>query len=152
MKSRISERIRDRLIRHQEERRRRNIPQPSFYSKMAQRKRLADRVRRLRGIGDEPIYEMETKLGQKTVANESGVHTADILQGPFDVLSKFDLGSLPDRFVVKPVVGSGSNGVFLLEKKGDRLVNLVSQTSYPLDLNALHSAGLSKFDGVPLIV
>lgn len=151
MPSNFLDRISDRLVRYQEEQRRRKIPPPSFYTKMAERKRLADLVRHQRGVSSGPIYHLETKLGQKEIAEKAGVLTAGILQGPFDTLSEFDLDSLPEKFVIKPVVGSGSNGVFLLEKKGKQLVNLVSGESYPADLTSLHAAGLARFEGCPLI-
>ena len=145
-------RARDRFIRYQEGTRRRNIPQPSFYAKMAERKRLADRVRKLRDVPDGPIYHLETKLGQKKIADRAGVLSAGILQGPFETLSEFDLDALPHKFVVKPIIGSGSNGVFLLEKDGSRLLNIANGESYAHDLTALHAAGLAKFEGCPLIV
>ncbi|WP_165610096.1 ATP-grasp fold amidoligase family protein [Shimia aestuarii] len=94
---------------------------------------------------------MATKIGQKAVAQKAGVYTAEIYQGPFTSLSEFELNALPNRFVIKPIVGSGSNGVFLLEKRDGLLFDIVSKKSYPPDLNSLHSAGLSRFEGCPLI-
>ncbi|MGX9353157.1 ATP-grasp fold amidoligase family protein [Shimia sp. W99] len=147
----LTERIRDRLIRYQQKRRRRKLPQASFHTKLAARKRLADRVRRHRGVLSGPIYDLETKMGQKTVAEKAGVHTAEIFQGPFDNLREFDLGSLPERFVVKPTVGSSSNGVFLLEKRDGNLFNIVSGKTYAFDLTCLNSDGLERFAGTPII-
>lgn len=145
------ERAQDKLTRIQNESRRRKIPPPSFYAKMAQRKRLADRVRAVRGVSEGPIYDLETKLGQKKIADKAGVRTAGVLQGPFDSLSEFDLASLPRKFVIKPVVGSGSNGVFLLEKQEDGLKELITGDVFPNQLTSLDAAGLSEFKGVPLI-
>ncbi|MDX1742726.1 MAG: hypothetical protein R3186_03915, partial [Ruegeria sp.] len=126
MKSSILSKVSNRLIRYQEDKRRRNIPPPSFYAKMAERKRLADRVRGLRGVSSGPIYPLETKIGQKEIAKKAGVKTADILQGPFETLSEFNLDALPERFVIKPIVGSGANGVFLLEKRNGQLIDILS--------------------------
>ena len=151
MKSIILSKVSNRLTRYKEDTRRRNLPQPSFYAKLAERKRLADRVRRLRGVSSGPIYQMETKLGQKEIAKKAGVKTAGILQGPFNSLSEFDLDALPNKFVIKPNVGSGSNGVFLLEKKTKGLINIGSGEVYASGLADLHAAGLKDFEGCPLI-
>ncbi len=151
MTSDVFGRIGERLTRYRDTYRRRRIPGPSFYAKLAERKRLADLVRANRGVSQGPIYDIETKIGQKEVARKAGVRTAEILQGPYDDLGRFDLDALPGRFVVKPLVGSGANGVFLLEKSGAQLVNIVSGERYPADLTHLRKVGLERFDGVPLI-
>lgn len=145
------DKVGNRLIRYQEEYRRRRIPSPSFYVKMAERKRLADRVRRLRGVSSGPIYPMETKVGHKEIAKKAGVQTARTLQGPVGALSEFDIDALPEKFVIKPTVGSGMNGIFLLEKQNGALIDVVSNEKYPLDLQSLYAAGLSRFEGCPLI-
>lgn len=148
----IVQKIQNRITVYQDEQRRRNLPKPSFYAKMAERKRLAERVRQTRALSaDMPIYEIETKLGQKEVARKAGVPAAEVFQGPCDNLSQFDLDALPQRFVVKPIIGSGAHGVFLLEKRADALHNLISGESYPYSLDSLDAAGLSKFRGCPLI-
>jgi hypothetical protein len=149
----IVEKIGNKITRYQDERRRRALPQPSYFAKMAERKRLAEQVRTLRGAIsiDSPIYPMETKIGQKEIAKKAGIKFAAIIQGPFDSVSQFDLDSLPHRFVIKPIVGSGANGVFLLEKKNDGLIDALSGRTYPANLTSLLDAGLSKFEGCPLI-
>lgn len=148
----IVRKIQDRITAYQDKRRRRNLPSPSFYAKMAARKRLAERVRQNRGLSSSmPIYEIETKLGQKEAARKAGVPVAEVLQGPYESLSEFDLDALPRRFVVKPIIGSGANGVFLLEKRADALHDLISRDNYPLSLDSLDAVGLSKFKGCPLI-
>lgn len=151
MKPSILNKIGGRLTHYQEKYRRAHVPAPSFRAKLAERKRVADRVRLLRGVAGGPIYSIETKLGQKEIANKAGVETAAILQGPVDTLQQFNLRALPDKFVIKPIIGSGSNGVFLLEKQGAQLKELSSSKTFPMDLSSLHSAGLAKFEGCPLI-
>jgi len=147
----LIQRVEGKLIRLQDESRRRKIPPPSFNNKMAQRKRLAERIRSSRGKSGGPVYHLETKLGQKEVAQRAGVLTPGVLQGPVEKLSDFDLKLLPRKFVIKPVIGSGSNGVFLLEKQDAGIKNLISGDDYPLDLTSLQKAGLDKFEGCPLI-
>jgi hypothetical protein len=151
MTSTISEKLRDRIVRYQEERRKRRLPQPSFYAKLAERKRLGERVRLQRNQSGGPLYDIETKLGQKRVAERAGVACPKILQGPFDSLSEFSLDALPERFVIKPIVGSGSHGVFLLERRGDTLYDHLTKKSFSSDLTNLYDAGLKRFEGCPLI-
>jgi len=151
MNAHFIHRIADRLIRYQEEYRRKRIPGPSYYAKMAERKRLAERVRALRGEGDLPIYDIETKLGQKDVARRAGVKTSEILQGPVDHVLEIDLAALPDKFVIKPIIGSGANGVFLLKKVQGKLVNCITNEIYEENTNSLFEAGLKNFVGCPLI-
>lgn len=151
MMKNLFQRAEDKIARLQDEARRRKIPPPSFYTKLAQRKRLAERVRALRSAASGPVYHLETKLGQKEIAEKAGVRTAEVFQGPFQKLAEFDLAALPQKFVIKPVIGSGSNGVFLLEKQDQGLRNVVSGAVYPLDLKSLHEAGLKHFEGCPLI-
>ena len=144
-------RVQDKLIRCQEEYRRRRMPNPSFYAKMAERKRLAKRLRNIRKVGNGPIYSIETKIGQKTVAEKANVKAAGILQGPFMELSEFDLDSLPDKFVIKPIVGSGADGVFLISKQNGQLIDLLNGKNYSNKLTNLYVEGLSKFSGVGFI-
>lgn len=151
MNSNLVRRLQDRIARHQDARRRRNLPQPSFHAKMAERKRLAERVRKLRGLSSGPIYEIETKTGQKEVAKTAGIAAAEVLQGPYATLDWFDLDALPEKFVLKPIIGSGGNGVFLLEKAEGGLRDMISGKHYPYDLNSLQVAGLAKFEGCDLI-
>ncbi|MGX9350088.1 ATP-grasp fold amidoligase family protein [Shimia sp. W99] len=141
----------NRIAGVKEDYRLRNLSRPSFRRRLAERKRVADRVRALRGIGDEPIYQIETKIGHKRIAEKCGVRTASVLQGPVDSISEFDLEALPSKFVLKPIVGSGVNGIFFLRKQEDGLLNILTGDAYPNDLAVLRKAGLDRFDGVPLI-
>jgi len=152
MTSKFITRVQDRILRAQDARRRRNLPKSSFHAKMAERKRLAERIRQQCGLSsDEPIYDIETKIGQKEVGNRAGVPSAQILQGPYDTVHQFRIDGLPDKFVIKPIIGSGANGVFLIEKRSGCLYDHFSSVSYPNDLTSLEAAGLSKFQGCPLI-
>ena len=147
----ILKKTRNRLINTREQHRLRNLSKPSFRTKLAERKRIAERVRKLRGVGDVPIYSLETKVGHKAIAEKAGIRTSRILQGPVDTLSDFDLEALPEKFVIKPIVGSGANGIFFLQKKDTNLLNIFTGEIYPLNLTALYSTALDRFKETPFI-
>lgn len=147
----IVKKIRNRLIGIQEQHRLRNLPKPSFRTKLTERKRVAERVRKLRGVGDVPIYSLETKVGHKAIAEKAGIPTSRILQGPVDTLSDFDLEALPEKFVIKPIVGSGASGILFLQKKDTNLFNIVTGETIPSDLMALYSSDLDRFKDTPFI-
>lgn len=71
-----------------------------------------------------PIW-MADKIGLRTFAKSIGVRTPTIFREHRGL--QFDFEGLPDEFVLKPVFGSTSLGVFLLQRgKGGRLTNLVT--------------------------
>lgn len=102
----------------------------SFNECMLRRRRVHYAVRDRFGHNQPPIHDIETKLGQKKLAEVAGIKYPKLLQGPFDSTKKFDLAHMPENFVIKPNSGAGGKGVLLLKKQGDVVLDIKSGKSY----------------------
>lgn len=76
------------------------------------------------------IRQLPFKLRNYSLANSHGIKTPDIL-ALWARVDDIDLGSLPDRFVLKSDGGAGGRGVFPLERVGeDRYVTAGGGSRY----------------------
>jgi hypothetical protein len=97
---------------------------PSFAAKLEEAKRSAARLRTEHGLR-EPVFEVNAKPEGRAFAESLGIRVPGLLAGPV-LLDELALGELPDRFVLKPIEGASSRGVFLLHRIGlDRYVSLL---------------------------
>lgn len=90
---------------------------PSFYNRVQQRRRVHWKAREHYGH-KAALWDWETKVGARGLAQRAGVAVTDLLQGPCDV-EEINLEVLPDRFVIKPNWGAGGQGVQVLSRNGD---------------------------------
>ncbi len=97
---------------------------PSFHICLARRRRIHYQRRAAAAGFKSPVFNFETKLGQKKLARNAGVRFAEILQGPFDSVREFSIDDLPEQFVIKPNWGAGAYGVLLLRKNGNDLIDV----------------------------
>jgi len=97
---------------------------PRFSQLLHARRRIHYKVRGAIGSNKPPIFELETKLGAKQLAEAAGVRYPKVLQGPFNSCREFDTQKLPGRFVVKPNWGAGGHGVVIVERRGQKLYDL----------------------------
>jgi hypothetical protein len=91
---------------------------PSFVVKMAERRRIYELLQKNTSVDRGPIYEIETKLGQKEIARSADIAFAPVLQGPHRSFCNFDFDDMPEHFCIKPNWGHSGEGVLLLKKLG----------------------------------
>lgn len=87
---------------------------PSFVSKLAAAERVSRAATRL-GTPD-PVWTVNDKTDAYAWMDGLGVRRPATL-GEYPDVDAVDWGSLPDRFVIKPVRGAGASGVHLLERR-----------------------------------
>lgn len=128
-------------------------PQPSFAHKYAVQRQIYLRALENSGIRRGELWEWETKQGHRAIAEELGIATPTILIGP-TAIDTLDLTSLPECFVLKPVIGGSGNGVFVLRRDGELYIDLlrggarVSETEVREEIRALDAAGLVSGDAI----
>jgi hypothetical protein len=76
----------------------------------------------------DPVWSVNPKLEGRAFANRLGVRAPALLAGPAPIRD-LDLDALSDHFVIKPVSGHSSRGVFLLHRVGpDRYRSLLDES------------------------
>lgn len=99
---------------------------PSFRYKLGEQRRRAQILREEHGLL-EPVQEADAKLAGREFAARAGVRVPALIAGPVPI-ADLDLDALPDHFVLKPVGGHSSRGVFLMHRvAADRYESLLDQ-------------------------
>lgn len=91
---------------------------PSFRYKLGEQRRIAAVLDAEHDIA-EPVMSADAKLDGRSFAESLGVSVPQLLCEPTK-LGEVPFDSLPDEFVLKPILGHSSRGVFLLRRVGER--------------------------------
>jgi TupA-like ATPgrasp len=118
---------------------------PSFRYKLGEQRRIS--LELTDGLGvREPVWQVNPKLGGRAFAERLGVEVPRLLFGPV-AIDDLDIEAIPDHFVIKPVAGHSSRGVFLLHRVGrDRYQSLLdrAETFSSRDLLDRYAQWLNK--------
>lgn len=106
------------------------VPRASFVALLAKSQRQHRHARDDLGWGDA-IWEHNAKLDGYRLADELGVARPRVYWTGLD-LSRLNVDTLPDRFVVKPSAGTGARGVYPLVREGDGFRSLFEEGSIGL--------------------
>lgn len=89
---------------------------PSFRYKLGEQRRISHELSDALGT-NQPVWQVNPKLDGREWAAQLGIRVPELLAGPTPI-GDLDVDALPDHFVIKPVTGHSSRGVFLLHRTG----------------------------------
>lgn len=99
-------------------------PIPSFVQRYSVQRDLYQRALELTNRTWGNLWDWETKEGVRALGAMSGLPTPELYVRPTPIL-EMDFDSLPEVFVIKPVIGSSKKGVYVLQRHGSHFRDLL---------------------------
>lgn len=128
---------------------------PSFLANYQRARRNYKGALALTSRESGTLWDWETKLGVRQIAEAVGVATPRLLQGPVPI-HQLDWHAFPESFVVKPNRGSTKAGVYVLRRTSDRsFSDLIRERTVTRDQvmqELAHLAGTGDISGDRMLV